>query len=199
MPSLDDLGLNRMLVKESYPSAVYDPTLDTTEQTDNVIMASLLVKDAKALVSSGGSTFDVTQTADYLRNKTLYKCVINDSIDFYGIFGNGFLQSGMITPVVTVNGFGINIETVDQSSGISIFEGTSRYESTIFAGNVSVDVFNDTTTRSVTVVGGLLNLPQLTSIEIAAITPQNGSMCYDTTNDLPKIYVAGVWKTISYS
>jgi hypothetical protein len=187
-----NLGLNRLLVKEQTESY----------SVGSADSASLKVKDANESVKSGASTFDVSQTSDFLINKVLKNCYLSGKFYLYGSFGSAidFGISGYVEGSILHNGRSLSISTDDGGSSLSLVETTSHYDAVLSAGGYNIRVGNEVSgvySAGLTIETGFLNIPQLTTAEASALTPRNGSMYYDTTTNLPKIRVGGTWKTIT--
>lgn len=109
--------------------------------------------------------------------------------------------SGNISGNITIGGANTQVVfndggTANATSGFT-FDKVSN--SVTIGGNLTV---NSITASSITTTGttSAFRLPNLTTGQIGALTPQNGDMVYNTTTNLPQIYQNGSWKnfTISY-
>jgi len=188
---LSNLGLNRFLVKDYDKSYSDDPIYD----------ASLKVSDAKSPSYSGATTFDVTQTSDFLINKTLKNCSFIDNFYLFSSVGSGHTLAGGLSAGITPNGRSVSLSTIDGISVLTLFESTSRNYASITSGEyeLHIGIADVVYPSGATFVGGFLNLPQLTNTEATALTPQNGSMYYNTTTNNLMIYKSGAWKTVTTS
>ena len=100
----------------------------------------------------------------------------------------------------TGNITGGNVDATGNISGNNIF-ATNRISAT---GNITTTntlIANVVIANSVITNGtSAFRLPNLTQVQRNALTPVNGDMIYNTTDDLPQIWQNGEWKnfTISY-
>jgi len=102
--------------------------------------------------------------------------------------GGNVLTGGLFT--ATGNVTGGNILT----GGLITATGNIITSNTIIADTVIANNVITTGTSSA------FRLPNLDQSQINALTPQNGDLVYNTTDNLPQIYQSGSWKnfTISY-
>jgi hypothetical protein len=187
---LSNLGLNRFLTKD------YDDSY-----IDSVSDVSLKASDVSSSVKSGASTFDVNQTVDSLIGKVLKNCSFIDNFYLYSSIGNSNLLAGSLSGAVGPNSRSINLSTSDEVSVLTLFESTSVNYASLYCGSFGLHIgpADFAYPSGATFVGGFLNLPQLTNTEATALTPQNGSMYYNTTTNNLMIYKSGAWKTVTTS
>jgi hypothetical protein len=185
---LSNLGLNRFLTKD------YDDSY-----IDSVSDVSLKASDVSSSVKSGASTFDVSQTNDSLIGKVLKNCSFIDNFYLYNSIGNSNLLAGSLSGAVGPNSRSINLSTSDEVSVLTLFESTSVNYASLYCGSFGLHIgpADFAYPSGVTIDGGFLNLFQMTTAEAGDLTPQDGSMYYDTTLDVPRIRVNGAWKTIT--
>jgi hypothetical protein len=102
--------------------------------------------------------------------------------------GGNLLSSGLA--LVTGNITGGNITT----SGVMSAAGNIISAGTVIADTV---IANNVITSGST---SAFRLPNLNQTQINALTPQNGDLVYNTTDNLPQVYQNGSWNnfTISY-
>ena len=102
--------------------------------------------------------------------------------------GGNLLSSGLA--LVTGNVTGGNITT----SGVMSAAGNITSAGTVIADTV---IANNVITSGST---SAFRLPNLNQTQINALTPQNGDLVYNTTDNLPQVYQNGSWNnfTISY-
>jgi hypothetical protein len=102
--------------------------------------------------------------------------------------GGNLLSSGLA--LVTGNITGGNITT----SGVMSAAGNITSAGTVIADTV---IANNVITSGST---SAFRLPNLNQTQINALTPQNGDLVYNTTDNLPQVYQNGSWNnfTISY-
>ena len=106
---------------------------------------------------------------------------------------------------------GSNVSTTGNVTGGNINSTGNITGNNIFATNIISSTGNITTASTLianvvianTVITNgtsAFRLPNLTQVQIDALTPVNGDMIYNTTDDLPQVYQNGSWNnfTISY-
>jgi hypothetical protein len=120
------------------------------------------------------------------------------------VYGANFVGN-VVSPAgsninTTGNITGGNVDATGNISGNNIF-ATNRISAT---GNITTTntlIANVVIANSVITNGtSAFRLPNLTQVQRSALTPVNGDMIYNTTDDLPQIWQNGEWKnfTISY-
>jgi hypothetical protein len=138
-----------------------------------------------------------------------------------GISGSGIFSNGIVSAVGNVYGenfvgnvispAGSNINTTGNITGGNVDASGNISGNNIFATNRISSTGNITTANTlisnVVIANSVITngtsafrLPNLTQVQIDALSPRNGDMIYNTTDDLPQIWQNGEWKnfTISY-
>lgn len=108
---------------------------------------------------------------------------------------------GNITGNVTVGG--ANTQVVFNDNGIANATAGFTFNKVSNAVSMSGTLTVDTVIANTVVTTGTTSafrLPNLNQAQINALTPQNGDMVYNVTDDLPQVYQAGAWRnfTLSY-
>lgn len=109
--------------------------------------------------------------------------------------------SGNISGNITAPGANTQILFNDRgiANATSGFTFNKTSNSVTIGGTLTVDTILANTVVN-TGTSSAFRLPSLNQLQINALSPQNGDMVYNTTEDLPQIYQNGSWKnfTISY-
>ena len=120
------------------------------------------------------------------------------------ITGGNLLTSGLVSATGNLTGGnvitgGLVTATGNVTGGNILTGGSITATGNITTSNTIIADTVIANTVTITGTSSAFRLPNLTQGQINALSPQNGDMVYNTTENLPQIYQTGAWKSFTIS
>lgn len=194
-----DVGLTALLISPSFSGVPTAPTAPGSTNT-NQIATTAFVKAQLSNTSSNisGGNISSSGSISATGNITGGNIIALGNVTAAYLNGN---VSGNISGNITIGG--ANTQVVFNDGGVANATAGFTFNKVSNAVTMSGTLTVDTVVANTVVTTGTTSafrLPNLTQAQINALSPQNGDMVYNTTQDLPQVYQGGSWKnfTISY-